>query len=65
MISNRSLLINKLLISGVYPAFFFQFLNSENKAEANQKSFDLPSTTYALSESSILSWFGNINRNFI
>jgi len=63
MIPNRSLSINRLLISEVFLTLFSQFSNAEDKAQANQKSFD--SAIYFLSGPSILSWFGNIDRNFI
>jgi hypothetical protein len=65
MISSGSLSITRLLISAVCLNLFSRFSNSEDKAEVNQKSFDSLFVIYFLSGPSILSWFGNINRNFI
>jgi len=65
MISNRSLSINRLLILEVFLILFSQFSNAEDKSETNQRSFDLYSAIYVLARPPILSWFGNINRNFI
>jgi hypothetical protein len=65
MISNRNLSITRLLILELFSTLFSQFSNTEDKAEANQKSFDLPSAIYVLNATWYISWFGNINRDFI